>query len=60
MNAFESGQRREFLTLEEAPWILDEQPVDLLVGDARLSELRAMINYVIAIAEFELVQYVGR
>ena len=27
---------------------------------ARLSELRAMINYVNAIAEFELVQYVGR
>ena len=26
---------------------------------ARLSELRAMIDYVIAIAEFELVQYVG-
>ena len=26
---------------------------------ARLSELRAMINYVIAIAEFELVQYIG-
>ena len=27
---------------------------------ARLSELRAIINYVNAIAEFELVQYVGR
>jgi outer membrane protein len=27
---------------------------------ARLSELRAMINYEIAIAEFELVQYIGR
>ena len=26
---------------------------------ARLSELRAMINYVNAIADFELVQYVG-
>ena len=26
---------------------------------ARLSELRAMINYEIAIAEFELVQFVG-
>jgi outer membrane protein TolC len=26
---------------------------------ARLSELRAIFNYVIAIAEFELVQYVG-